>query len=223
VGFAHRGLHFGSAVPENTIAAFDAALQIDAGIECDLRLTADDHVVVFHDPDARRLCASPLRIGESQWQDLAGLRVGGQPIETLENLLDLVRGRVPLLLEIKVERDLRRWVPALRRELTGYRGRFGVMSFDPRLLRLVKAKLPGVRRGLLLQERRSFVERRMYIRIAQPQFLAVELAAIERSWVARARRLLPVYAWTIRTAEQRAQAVVHADALIWEGDGRPRI
>ena len=222
MGFAHRGLHFGSKIPENSLAAFEAAVQLGAGIECDLRLTADDHVVVFHDADARRLCADPLIIGQASWKAVAGLRVGGHPILNLESLLDLVDGRVPLLLEVKVERDLRRWTPILRRELFAYRGRFGVMSFDPRVLRLLRRAMPEIRGGLLIEERRSFVERRMYQRIADPDFLAVEFPAIGQGWVSRAFERQPVYAWTIRAAEERVQAEVQAGALIWEGDGRPR-
>jgi glycerophosphoryl diester phosphodiesterase len=222
-GFAHRGLHCGSTIPENTLAAFVAALEIGAGIECDLRLTADDRIVVFHDADTSRLCGSPLKIGQSPFAELSAQRVGAQPIPTLQELLDLVAGKEPLLLEVKVERDLRRWIPVLRRELAHYRGRFAVMSFDPRLLRMLARNMPDVRRGLLLQERRSFVERRTYIRIAGPDFLGVDLPALRHAWVRQARRVRPVYAWTVRTAEERAQAEVQADALIWEGDGGPGI
>ncbi|WP_407828078.1 glycerophosphodiester phosphodiesterase family protein [Sphingomonas sp.] len=221
-GFAHRGLHSGSAVPENSLAAFAAAIDLGAGIECDLRLTADDQLVAFHDADARRLCASALRIGESRWQDLAGLRVGGHPIPTLGSLLQLAIGKIPLLLEAKVDGDWRRWVPALQRELAGYRGRFGIMTFDPRLCRLIRRPMPGVRRGLLLKDRQSSFERVAYMRIAAPDFLGVERLALGKRWVASARQSMPVYAWTIRTAAERAQAEVQADALIWEGDGRPR-
>jgi glycerophosphoryl diester phosphodiesterase len=177
---------------------------------------------VFHDADAGRLCANPLNIGKSRWKELSGLRIAGHPIPTFESLLDLVAGRVPLLLEVKVGKDLRRWGRVLERELAGYHGRFALMCFDPRLLRLVKVQMPHVRRGLLIQERRSFVERRMYIRISEPQFLAVEFPALQKPWVREARLSRPVYAWTIRTAAERAQAEVHADTLIWEGDGRPR-
>ena len=59
--------------------------------------------------------------------------------------------------------------------------------------------------------------------LADPQFLAVDRAALGKAWVARVRRRMPVYSWTIRTPSERAQATVHADALIWEADGRPRI
>jgi glycerophosphoryl diester phosphodiesterase len=187
-----------------------------------LRLTADDRLVVFHDADARRLCGSPLRIGKSRLEDIAALRVGGHPIPGVESLLSLVAGQVPLLLEAKVDHDLRRWVPALRRELADYRGHFAVMSFDPRLPRLLRREMPGVPRGLLIKQRLSSFERRIRMRLAAPDFLGVEASALGMPWVPAARRSMPVYAWTIRTAAERAQAEVQADSLIWEGDGRPR-
>jgi glycerophosphoryl diester phosphodiesterase len=221
-GFAHRGLHSGSTVPENTLAAFEAAVELGAGIECDLRLTADDRIIVFHDADARRLCASPLRIGKSKWKELVGLRIGSHPIPSLENLLGEVAGRVPLLLEVKTEGDLPRWGPALKRELAGYLGPFGLLSFDARLLRRLRSELPGIRRGLNVSDSLPSLRRKLAIRIADPDFLGVELSAIGESCVARARSSMPVYCWTIRTPEERAQAEVQADALIWEGDGRPR-
>ncbi len=220
-GFAHRGLH-GSDVPENSLAAFESAVALGPGIECDIRLTADDEIIIFHDADARRLCASPLQIGRSRWADLAGLRVEGHPIPRLEALLALTEGQVPLLLEAKVEHDRRRWLPALRRELAGYGGSFALMSFDARLCRLIRREMPGVRRGLLLKDRQTSLERNIAIRIAAPDFLGVEYAAIARRWVASLRQSMPVYCWTIHTAAERAQASVQADALIWEGDGRPR-
>ena len=221
-GFAHRGLHFGLVVPENTLAAFRAAIEFGAGIECDLRLTADDRLIIFHDADARRLCASPLKIGESRLPDLAGLRVANEPIPTLEHLLALVSGQVPLLLEAKVDHDVRRWLPALKRELAGYPGRFGIMSFDARLCRLLRREMPKVRRGLLVKDRQSSFERHVAMRIADPDFVGVEYAAMTKRWVAAVRGGRPVYCWNVRSAEERAQAAVQAHALIWEGDGRPR-
>src|SRR5688572_2022687 len=92
-GFAHRGLHYGAGFPENSLLAFAAALEIGAGIECDLRLTADDRIVVFHDSDAWRMCASPIRIGRSSLEELARLRLGEGPIPTLERVLAMVAGR----------------------------------------------------------------------------------------------------------------------------------
>jgi len=222
-GFTHRGLHYGSEFPENSLIAFAAALEFGAGIECDLRLTADNRIVVFHDRDALRLCGSPMKIGESTLADLGRLSLGGHPIPTLESLLTLVAGRVPLLLEVKVNRDIWRWVPVLREGLANYDGRFAVMSFDPRIPRLMKTNMPQVRRGLIVRDRHSWIRRGFAIALASPQFLAVERPALGKPWVERVRRRMPVYGWTIRTAEERRQAEVQADALMWEGDGRPRI
>jgi glycerophosphoryl diester phosphodiesterase len=220
-GFAHRGLHYGAQFPENSLIAFAAALELGAGIECDLRLTADNQIVVFHDADAWRMCASPLRIGASSLAELGRLRLGDGPIPTLAALLALVAGRVPLLLEVKVDGDIWRWVPALRGALAGYQGQLGVMSFDARQPRLLKTNLPSLRRGLVIRDRTSPLKRSLALRLASPDFLAVERAALGRRWVARARERIPVYSWTIRTAAEREQARVHADALIWEADGRP--
>jgi glycerophosphoryl diester phosphodiesterase len=220
-GFAHRGLHSGPAFPENSFLAFAAALELRAGIECDLRLTADDHILVFHDAEALRLCASPLLIGKSTLAELGRLRLGEQPIPTLPGLLSIVAGRVPLLLEVKVDRDIWRWIPALRRDLHGYGGPFGAMSFDPRLPRLLKTNLPGIRRGLVLRAGLRSLRRWAAIRLADPEFVAVERTALTEPWVERLKQRMPVYGWTIRTAEERRQAEVQADALIWEGNGRP--
>jgi len=193
-----------------------------AGIECDLRLTADDRILVFHDADAWRMCASPLRIGESKFSQLKRLRVGEHPIPTLESLLELVSGQVPLLLEIKVDGDIWRWMPALNCVVADYRGPVGIMSFDPRIARLLKTNMPDVRRGLVVRDSLPSWKRRVALWLADPHFLAVDRATLGKPWVQRARRRTPVYSWTIRTAQDRAQASVHADSLIWEGDGRPR-
>jgi glycerophosphoryl diester phosphodiesterase len=149
--------------------------------------------------------------------------VGEHQIPTLESLLTLVAGSVPLLLEVKVDGDIWRWPAALKRELAGYAERFGVISFDPRIPRLLKTNLPEVRRGFLIDAKLPPFRRRLYRRLADPQFLAIEHSILGQSWVSNARRRIPIYAWTIRTAAERTQSEVHADALIWEGDGGPRI
>lgn len=221
-GFAHRGLHHGTEFPENSLIAFAAALERGAGIECDLRLTADNEVIVFHDADARRLCASSMQIGTSMLAQLGRLRIGGHPIPTLQSLLAMVAGRVPLLLEVKENNDIWRWMPALKRALAGYAGPYGVMSFDARIPRLSKTNLPAIRRGLVIRGDLSGMRRRTALWLADPHFVAVDKAALGRPWVARLRERIPVYSWTIRSPADLETAEIHADAPIWEGDGRPR-
>ena len=220
-GFAHRGVHRPDVIRENTLIAFAAALEIGAGIECDVRLTKDDQLVVFHDSDGRRLCDDPAVIGKSTLAQLVHLRVGDQPIPTLAELFAMVDGRVPLLIEAKVDGDLWRFGPALLREVDNYRGRFGVMSFDPRLARWLRTNRPSIRRGLVMKGNLAAFRRWSAMRLADPDFLAVETTALGAPWLARIRQRMPVYSWTVKTREFRALAARHADASIWEADGRP--
>ena len=222
--FAHYDLDGDGRLVEAEVVLWRGLLQANGDRpKCIFpKLTKDDRVVVFHDADAWRMCSSPLMIGKSTHAELSRLHVGDGPIPTLESLLELVDGRVPLLLEVKVENDIWRWMPAFRRALKDYRGPYGIMSFDPRVPRLLKTNLPEVRRGLVIRERLPAVKRRVALWLADPHFIAVERTALTSAWIARARRRMPAYSWTIKDPEQRAQAEVHADALIWEGDGRPR-
>ena len=82
--------------------------------------------------------------------------------------------------------------------------------------------MPAVRRGLVVRDDLSPVRRRAALWLADPHFIAVQMTALGANWVEQARRRMAVYAWTIRTEAERAQSEVQADALIWEGDGRPR-
>ena len=221
VGFAHRGLH-GPEFPENSLIAFACALERGAGIECDLRLTRDGQIIVFHDSDARRMCGVSLAIAESTMADVVRLHVGDGPVPTIASLLMLVAGHVPLLLEVKVQDDIWRWAPALRQALKRYSGPFGIMSFDPRIPRLLKTNWPETRRGLVIRDSLPGWRRRLAMTLADPDFVAVDVAALGKPWVASIRTRMPVYSWTVRTPDQRQTAQVHADAPIWEGDGRPR-
>src|SRR5438067_5978312 len=97
------------------------------------------------------------------------------------------------------------------------------MSFAPRIARLMRTSMPDVPRGLVVRDALPPARRHLAMWLADPQFMAVDRSALGKAWVARARARMPLYSWTVRTAAERAQAAVHADALIWEGDGRPRI
>ncbi|MEO7787067.1 MAG: glycerophosphodiester phosphodiesterase family protein [Sphingomicrobium sp.] len=219
-GFAHRGLH-GAAVPENSMTAFRAAIEAGAGIECDVRLSADDVPMIFHDADLTRLCGEGGSIERMNAATLAGKRLGGttDTIPRLAELLMLARGRVPLLVECKTRGNAARLAEAVCRTLGARPGPVGVMSFDPCIGRWLGRTRPDVRRGLVLDGNDGALVRWAKMARARPDFLAINVDRLGRPWVARARRTIPVYSWTIRTAGQRQIAT--ADALIWEADGRP--
>lgn len=223
LGFAHRGLH-GPGVPENSLAAFRAAIDIGAGIECDVRLSGDGEVMVFHDHDLRRMCASALAVEATGAGILANQKLydTGEHIPLLSKLLDLSAGRVPLLIELKCRSgNAQRLAAAVAQELKDYAGPVGVMSFESRAINWFARHLPHRRRGLVISERASAIDRWTSMLSASPHFLAVDRGAIARQWVAKQRATRWVYSWTIRSPADRETAEIHADALIWEGDGRP--
>nr|WP_051503935.1 glycerophosphodiester phosphodiesterase family protein [Sphingomonas jaspsi] len=221
-GFAHRGLHRWPEIPENTLTAFAAALELGAGIECDLRLTADHRIAVYHDADGKRLSGRDDRLIDCTSADLSQWDVAGKPVPLIEQLLWLVDGRVPLLLEAKVEgSELWNMLAALRHAVANYRGRFGIMSFDPRVSRWLKTNEPGWQRGLVIQDALPPMKRWAALRLADPTFASVQVAALGKPWVAKLRKRMPIHSWTSRTRDDADKVRAFADAAIWEADGRP--
>ena len=226
--FAHRGMH-GAGVVENSIAAFTEAIVNNFGIECDVQRSSDGQAIVFHDWDMARLTGQTgLLIDHSASQlGKIGLVDGDDTIPTLRQVLDLVSGHVPLLIEIKSRPDLH-VVPlclAVRRVLEGYRGQVAVMSFDPRVSRWFARHSPHTVRGLVITEgakRTLFAQTRRHYALwqARPEFLAYDVRDLPSRFAAGLRRRgLPLLAWTVSTPDLAIRASAHVDSPIAEGQG----
>ena len=100
--YAHRGL-YGGGVPENSLPAFRRAAEMGIGIELDVQLTKDGRVAVFHDAGLRRVCGVDGRLCDRTLAELRRLTLCGsaEHIPTLDEVLETVGGRVPLLVELK--------------------------------------------------------------------------------------------------------------------------
>lgn len=149
--YAHRGL-WGEGVPENSLAAFRRAAEAGFGIELDVQLSADGVVMVFHDDTLDRVCGITGRLSDLPAAELSRIPlsgVAGECIPTLAEVLKVVDGRVPLLIELKGESGDTRLVPALLAALKDYKGAYCMESFNPLLLRAVKKQAPHILRGLL--------------------------------------------------------------------------
>jgi len=228
--FAHRGLH-GPGVPENSPAAFSAAIQRGFGIECDVRKAFDGQPVVFHDADLDRLTAERGPLAERTAEQLGRIRLsGGQDtIPTLRETLDRVAGKVPLLIEVKSDRGHRveALCLAVRRVLEGYRGDHAVMSFDPRVSRWFRRHSPLTVRGLVMSEENEKalagrIKRHLNLWLARPDFLAYDIRDLPGRFPgSQRRRGLPLATWTVRSPELLARALDHADAPTVEGAGVP--
>ena len=96
------------------------------------------------------------------------------------------------------------------------------MSFDPRVGRWFSKHAPEIRRGIVIGAKESVLRRWAKLRTSRAQFAAVETALVPTRWAQDLRRRMAVATWTVRTASQRETLANQVDALIWEGDGRPR-
>jgi glycerophosphoryl diester phosphodiesterase len=226
--YAHRGLH-GPGVPENSLAAAEAAIAAGMGIECDIQRSLDDHPMVFHDWELERLTGTAGATEALDADALETLRLLGtdqHPVR-LATFLDAVAGRVPLLIEIKSKQgyDVDWTCLRVSRLLDAYTGPVAVMSFDPRVARWFRRNAPQACAGLVMREdehghTQTPWRRKVALRIAKPDFLAYHIAALPSGWVAGLRgEGLPVLTWTVNSPESRSRALVHADALIAEGAG----
>lgn len=158
VPLAHRALHdVTDGRPENSRAAIRAAIAAGYGIEIDVQLSADDQALVFHDDNLDRLAraSGPVRAQSSDMLTATELKGGdGEGIPTLTEILALVDGRVPLLIEIKDQDgamgpDIGLLERAVASALAGYAGPVAVMSFNPHSVAKMAALLPDVPRGLV--------------------------------------------------------------------------
>lgn len=238
---AHRGLHDADrGLIENTAPAFEAAIARGYGIECDLRPAAGGEPVVFHDETLDRLVHGSGPVAALEPRDLETLRYRGQGIGILTffSLLELAAGRVPLLVEVKSEWDPphQEFLSRIAALARAYDGPLALMSFDPAVMAALKDLAPGVPRGIVSglyedehgetwwrekidKARADRLSRLLESGPAEPSFYAYHVKALPQPVTEQARHVLglPVFAWTVRTEEDRARAAAWADAPIFEG------
>lgn len=234
---AHRGLH-DEALPENSLAAFRAAIAGGYAIECDIQRAMDDTPMVFHDYELGRLtdiengtvaASTPAQLTRLH------LRESDETIPTLRQMLDEVAGRVPLLIEIKDPTiasgsEVGALPGRVAEELQGYAGPVAVMSFNPHVIAAFHQAAPGIACGLttcgyeagewdMLDE----AERAHLAAIADfdavgASFVSHDRADLANPAVAALKaRGVPVLTWTIRSPEQAAEARQVADNITFEG------
>lgn len=151
--YAHRGL-WSKDAPENSLKAFALAVDAGFGMEFDIQLTKDKRVVVFHDATLERMCGVKAKVSELTLAELRELRLKGsdETIPTLVEVLRLVDGRVPLLIELKGESRDTSLCPRTARILDNYAGPFCIESFNPMLLSWFKSYRPRYARGQLVTD-----------------------------------------------------------------------
>jgi glycerophosphoryl diester phosphodiesterase len=225
--FAHRGLH-GAAGPENSRAAFEAAIAARHGIELDVQVSGDKRAMVFHDEELGRLAEDEGYVRGRSAAALARIRLRDcdETIPTLTEILALVAARAPLLIEVKAPgREVDALCRAVADSLTDYAGPVAVMSFNPEVGHWFARHAPKWLRGLVVTERgkkwRGFMVRRLALWRSKADFLAYDIRDLPSRFAeARRREGLRVLTWTVRSLADRAKAAQHADQIIYEDPAR---
>lgn len=220
---AHRGFHdMNNAIWENTASAFSRAIAGNYAIECDLQIAADGVPVVFHDDDLERLCGLGGDVRERTSKELAQLRVGGtgDGVPSLPDLLGLVGGKAPLVIELKGRKgDDEGFAGAVLECLEGYDGPVALMSFDHWLLRDLKKEGSPYPVGLTadgIKPEHFFThEEAMQLGL---DFISYCVHHLPNAFIEGQRAQgVPIITWTVRDTEARAKTIRFADQMTFEG------
>ena len=202
--------------PENSLAGFRAAVEKDYGIELDVHLTKDGHLVVHHDDSLKRLTGVDIRIADSTLAEIRACKLpNGEPVPTYDEVLDTVAGRIPMIVEVKVEnRNHDALSKAVYERMQRYDGPWCMESFDPRAVKWFRMNAPEIIRGQLAFDSagkgKNFKEwtRNLYIAsmlqnfLARPDFVAFSASSVKwHSLPIHLLRLMKPWfvAWTVRS------------------------
>ena len=216
VPIAHRGLHYGPLAPENSLPAFEGAVKLGLPIELDVQLLSDGTVAAFHDSTLDRMTGTPGKLVDLNLKGLANLRVLGTAfcIPTLRQTLELVCGKVPLLIELKTSSAPGPLEQAVCVELAGYSGEFAIQSFNQPTIAWFRQNQPTICRGQLSGGEHGlpgFEE-------ALPDFIGYQFNALPNVEVSEKRDAgTPVLAWSITSPDAAEAVALYADNIIWEG------
>lgn len=229
--YAHRGLHDNKTdAPENSAKAMKLAVEEGYGIELDVQLTKDEKVVVFHDATLKRVCGVDAKVNSMTYEELQKLRLfdSEERIPLFSEVLKIIDGRVPLIMEVKMVDAKTRVCELASKELENYKGVYCMESFHPFAVRWYRKNRPEVVRGQLaanfkkegqkegIQE--GLVHFLLINVLGRPDFVAYSHKSagnlsrnLTRVWGATA------VAWTIRSQEELDRNKKKFDLFIFEG------
>ncbi|HVB89652.1 MAG TPA: glycerophosphodiester phosphodiesterase family protein [Beijerinckiaceae bacterium] len=239
---AHRGLHEAAqGAVENSASAAQRAIARGLAIECDVQLSADGEAMVFHDFTLERLTGANGRVDALPARQLEQISLGGgeDRLMTFAAFLELVRGRAPVICEIKsrFDGDMRLGARAAA-IASSAPGLVALESFDPEVIAHLRAQayalaILHVPLGIVAMadfadadcpnlsvRRKQELDAFLHWERTRPDFLAYRVDDLPHAapYLCRAALNMPVMAWTVRTREQAAVGRAFADQLVFEND-----
>ncbi len=227
--YAHRGLYRkDQTIPENSIAAFQQAIDHQFGIELDLQSTKDGVVMVFHDDSLKRLCGVDRMLEEINYDEVLSMRLSktDQLIPRFSDVLCQVNGQVVLIIEIKTTKRRKETVEQVMKLLKEYKGNFVLCSFDPLILKELKSHYPRVLRGQLTHYymddkskplwQRIMLQYCMFNFLTRPDFISIRYDQLNFSY--RLSRILKTYGfgWPLSSQTQEDSLSDQFEVIIFE-------
>ena len=215
--YAHRGLH-GRGVPENSLRAFELACEAGKGIELDVQLSRDGEVMVFHDYTLIRMTGVDKKLCELDRDELCSLSLAEseEKIPTFAEVLALVNGRVPILVELKGEDLSSELCPKVAEQLSAYSGAYCIESFNPLLIKNMRKQMPKAYCGLLYTNVCRDKQKTNALNIlltamafnflARPDFIAYNKLDRDSFFVRLTTKFYraPKFVWTLKNEEELA-------------------
>lgn len=225
---AHRGLH-DAVFDENSMLAFAAAVDAGYGIELDVHMTLDKKIIVTHDYSLKRVTGCDLSVTKHAYDEIKKclLFKTKTPTPLLSDVLKIVRGRVPILVELKAENNYDpTFVSVLLQVLEPYEYKetIALQSFNPYIVKELRMKQSQMIVGQLIsfdlpdQSRLvQFVFKSLYVlKISKPNFINCDVELIKKRRIQRVRKKMPLIAWTIDTPAKLEITRKYADNIIFE-------
>ena len=226
VPIAHRGYH-NIKYPENSIGAFKNAIKNGYTIELDVHLTKDKKIVVFHDKTLRRVCGEKKYIEDLTYEELSKYNLFSTKykIPLLKEVLDLVNGKVGLLIETKVVKFNGELEEELSKLLDRYNGPFAVQSFNVFSINWFRKNKSHYIRGLLSSDfldkkisnlKKTIGKTLLMDIILKTDFISYDIKALPNIYVKAKRKKKLVLSWNIKNNDEYKKAILYSDNIIGE-------
>lgn len=224
---AHRGYHSEKdSIPENSIPAFIQAIENNYIIELDLHILKDGNVVVFHDDNLNRMAGVNKNIKDTTYDEIKDLKLKNTNnfIPLFKDVLNLVNGKVPIIIEFKYDVKAGILEKATMDILKNYSGKFVVKSFSPLSILYIKKHYPNVVRGFLssnMKSEKCFIKRwfltsNFLLKFLNVDFLSYDINSLPDKMVKNFRKEHIVLGWTVRNKDDFEKGKKYCDNLICE-------
>lgn len=224
---AHRGYHNNKkGIPENSVLAFKKAIDNNYLIELDVRLTKDKKLVVFHDGNLKRVCGVNKRVKDLTYRELLRYNLFDTTLKVplFSDVIKLVNGRVPILIETKYHNRYGVLEKILINELSNYKGLYAIQSFYPMSLLWLKRNTKDIPIGLLssnfkndLNRLKSIIGKTLILDLFfKTDFISYDVKGLPNNYLSYKRNKKKIVIWTIKNKKDYDLARQYTDSLICE-------